>query len=110
MRLNAPGAALRMEALPLAPLRPHEVLIEVSACGVSRTDLHLLDGELPQAVLPVTPGHEIVGRIVDAGHAVDRFCSGDIAVEPPAINPGAVKAAREKLMQLGTEMRNRNIG
>ncbi len=77
MRLNAPGAALRMEALPLAPLRPHEVLIEVSACGVCRTDLHLLDGELPQAVLPVTPGHEIVGRIVDAGHAVDRFCSGD---------------------------------
>jgi len=77
MRLNAPGAALRLEQLPLAPLRPHEVLIEVSACGVCRTDLHLLDGELPQAALPVTPGHEIVGRVVAAGAAVEGFRIGE---------------------------------
>ena len=76
MRLDAPGAALRLAPRPLAPLRPHEVLIEVGACGVCRTDLHLLDGELPQAVLPVTPGHEIVGRIVAAGAAVERFGIG----------------------------------
>lgn len=77
MRLDAPGTSLRLEEAPLAPLRPHEVLIEVGACGVCRTDLHLLDGELPQAVSPVTPGHEIVGRVVDAGAAVERFGSGD---------------------------------
>jgi len=77
MRLHAPGAALRLEQLTLAPLRPHEVLIEVSACGVCRTDLHLLDGELPQAVQPVTPGHEIVGRIIDAGAAVQGFRGGE---------------------------------
>ena len=48
--------------------------------------------------------------LLETAHTVAQDSSGDIAVEPPAINPGAVKAAREKLMQLGTEMRNRNIG
>ena len=70
MRLHAPGRALVCEETPLAPLLEHQVLIEVSACGVCRTDLHLVDGELPQAVYPVTPGHEIVGRVIDAGSAV----------------------------------------
>lgn len=48
--------------------------------------------------------------LLETAHTVAQDSSGDIAVEPPAINPGAVKAAREKLRQLGTEMRNRNIG
>jgi propanol-preferring alcohol dehydrogenase len=77
MRLHAPGAALVYESTPLAPLLEHQVLIEVSACGVCRTDLHLVDGELPQAVYPVTPGHEIVGRVVDAGRGVTAFRAGD---------------------------------
>ena len=61
----------------LRPIREHEVLIEVSVCGVCRTDLHLVDGELPQAVYPVTPGHEIVGRVAVAGHAVTGIRPGD---------------------------------
>jgi propanol-preferring alcohol dehydrogenase len=49
----------------------------VLACGVCRTDLHLLDGELPQALYPVTPGHEIVGRIVEVGSRVTEFRIGE---------------------------------
>jgi propanol-preferring alcohol dehydrogenase len=77
MRLHAPGVTLALETTPLRPLREHEVLLEVSACGVCRTDLHVVDGELPQAVYPVTPGHEIVGRIVAAGGAVTTLRLGD---------------------------------
>jgi propanol-preferring alcohol dehydrogenase len=52
-------------------------LIRVGACGVCRTDLHLVDNELPDAPLPVIPGHEIVGRVVEIGEGVDQFAVGD---------------------------------
>jgi propanol-preferring alcohol dehydrogenase len=65
---------LQAAAKPLAPLAravPEpargEVLVEVEACGVCRTDLHVVDGELPGAKLPLVPGHEIVGRVVATG-------------------------------------------
>ncbi len=77
MRLHAPGTALRPESVALAPPREHELLIDVAACGVCRTDLHVLDGELPQANYPVTPGHEIVGRVRARGAAVTEFAPGD---------------------------------
>lgn len=77
MRLHAPRTALRCESVVLAPPRQHEILIDVAACGVCRTDLHVLDGELPQANYPVTPGHEIVGRVRAAGDAVTEFEPGD---------------------------------
>jgi propanol-preferring alcohol dehydrogenase len=77
MRLHAPGTALRRESVALAPPREHELLIDVAACGVCRTDLHVLDGELPQANYPVTPGHEIVGRVRVRGAAVTEFAPGD---------------------------------
>jgi propanol-preferring alcohol dehydrogenase len=48
-----------------------QVLLEVSACAVCRTDLHLIDGELPDIRLPVIPGHEIVGRVAANGEGVD---------------------------------------
>jgi propanol-preferring alcohol dehydrogenase len=54
-----------------------EVLIEVEACGVCRTDLHLADGESPTPKLPVVPGHEIVGRVVGRGIGAGRFEIGD---------------------------------
>ncbi len=54
-----------------------EVLIKVLACAVCRTDLHVVDGELPDPKLPLIPGHEIVGRIVEAGPQADRFKPGD---------------------------------
>ncbi|MGH8299244.1 MAG: zinc-dependent alcohol dehydrogenase family protein [Steroidobacteraceae bacterium] len=77
MRLPAPGSPLRLEDIALAPLGEHQVRITVEACGVCRTDLHLLDGELPHIHYPVTPGHEIVGTVAEAGPSVTRFGPGD---------------------------------
>lgn len=56
---------------------PRQVLIEVAACAVCRTDLHVVDGELPDPKLPLVPGHEIVGRIVAKGAEVERFAEGE---------------------------------
>jgi alcohol dehydrogenase, propanol-preferring len=61
-----------------APLPgPGQLLIEVHACAVCRTDLHVVDGELPDPKLPLIPGHEIVGTVVEVGADVDRFRIGD---------------------------------
>ncbi len=54
----------------------NELLIEVSACGVCRTDLHVVDGELPGGKLPVVPGHEVIGRVADCGTSVRGFRQG----------------------------------
>lgn len=76
MRLHAPGEPLSRDELPLPDAGPGELLLQVAACGVCRTDLHLLDGELPGIRYPLTPGHEIVGRVVsEVGTA--RFAKGD---------------------------------
>ncbi|MFA5959465.1 MAG: zinc-dependent alcohol dehydrogenase family protein [Tatlockia sp.] len=57
--------------------KPNEVLIKVSACGICRTDLHVLDGELKNPVLPLVPGHQIVGVVEALGEKVTRFAMGD---------------------------------
>ncbi|HUL45792.1 MAG TPA: zinc-dependent alcohol dehydrogenase family protein [Steroidobacteraceae bacterium] len=77
MRLVECGAPLELTELELPPPGEHEILIAVEACGVCRTDLHVLDGELPDIQTPLTPGHEIVGRVLAAGTGVDRFRPGD---------------------------------
>jgi len=56
---------------------PHQVLVAVLACGVCRTDLHVVDGELPDARIPIVPGHEIVGRIEQVGSEVDELVPGE---------------------------------
>jgi alcohol dehydrogenase, propanol-preferring len=56
---------------------PSGVLVKVLACGVCRTDLHVVDGELPDPVLPIVPGHEIVGRVEQVGAAVTEHAPGD---------------------------------
>ena len=66
-----------LSEVSLPPPRGHELLIKVQACGVCRTDLHLLDGELPAIPLPVTPGHEIVGTVAALGPEVTEFRIGD---------------------------------
>lgn len=77
MLLEKAGTPLKpVERADLSP-GPGEVLIKVSACGVCRTDLHLVDGELPEPNLPIVPGHEIVGRVVGLGAGVDRFAMGE---------------------------------
>src|SRR5215472_7832950 len=77
MRLMAPASALTPSELTLPPPGPEEILIRVEACGVCRTDLHLIDNELPDIHCPVTPGHEIVGVVIARGSAVSRFAPGD---------------------------------
>jgi alcohol dehydrogenase, propanol-preferring len=78
MILDAPRSPLRPEQSAQAP-QPGagEVLIRVHACGVCRTDLHILDGELSSPKLPLVPGHEIVGRVVATGPKVERVREGD---------------------------------
>ncbi len=77
MRLLSRGAPLRASEVTLPPPVPGELLIRVEACGVCRTDLHLLDGELPDIHCPITPGHEIVGVVTARGTGVTRFALGD---------------------------------
>ena len=76
MRLLGPGRALEPGVVAVPEPSPSQVLLEVLACGVCRTDLHVLDGELPGLRYPVTPGHEIVGRVVAVGSAVTRVALG----------------------------------
>ena len=68
-------AAGRLEAveLPLPSPAPGQIRLKVAACGVCRTDLHVVDGELPDPKLPVVPGHEIVGRVEALGEGVEGF-------------------------------------
>ena len=63
--------------LPVPRPGPKQVLIAVRACAVCRTDLHVVDGELADPKLPLVPGHEIIGTIVENGEAADRFAVGD---------------------------------
>src|SRR5437870_2615315 len=76
-RLTAAGQPLAAVELPAPRPGPQQVLIAVRACAVCRTDLHVVDGELPEAKLPLVPGHEIIGRVVEQGEGVDRFAVGD---------------------------------
>jgi propanol-preferring alcohol dehydrogenase len=67
-------APLVLEARPLPPPAPGELLVEVRACGICRTDLHVVEGDLPLVVSPIVPGHQVVGRVVRDGA---RFRAGD---------------------------------
>jgi propanol-preferring alcohol dehydrogenase len=73
MVLDRAGDPLRMADLPEPERGPGQVLLEVQACGVCRTDLHIVDGELPEPKLPLVPGHQIVARLVAGG---GRFAPG----------------------------------
>jgi propanol-preferring alcohol dehydrogenase len=76
MILEKPGEPLRAVDLPTPQPRTNEVLIRVSACGVCRTDLHVVDGELPNPQLPLIPGHEIIGVVAECGRNARRFRIG----------------------------------
>jgi propanol-preferring alcohol dehydrogenase len=73
LRALGPGRPLNLESIREPKPDVGTVLVKVLACGVCRTDLHLLDGELPACRYPVTPGHEVVGQVVHAG---ERFPAG----------------------------------
>jgi|SRR6516162_6596016 propanol-preferring alcohol dehydrogenase len=77
MVLEAPRQPLRLVAVPIPKPDATQVLVKVAACAVCRTDLHVLDGELPNPKLPLVPGHEIVGTVVEKGRAAHRFKVGN---------------------------------
>jgi propanol-preferring alcohol dehydrogenase len=80
MVLKAPGPAednpLEMRVVPIPEPGPGEVLIRVEVCGVCRTDLHVIEGDLPPKRAGIIPGHEVVGRIVGSGKGTSRFSAG----------------------------------
>jgi len=77
MLFRAPRLPLEPSDLPLPSPGPQQVLVRVRACGVCRTDLHVVDGELTRPKLPLVPGHEIVGTVASTGTQVERFQAGD---------------------------------
>ncbi len=77
MVLNSPGNPLRLAKVPEPEPAPEHVLLKVRACAVCRTDLHVVDGELPHPKLPLIPGHQIVGTVEKVGGLADRFSIGD---------------------------------
>ena len=77
MVLETPGQPLVERDLPRPRAGPGQVLLRVRACAVCRTDLHILDGELPEAKLPLVPGHQIVGTVAGCGRRVSRLSQGD---------------------------------
>ena len=75
--LDRPGRPLRRTDLPEPDLRSDQVRVRVHACGVCRTDLHVVDGELPNPKLPLVLGHQIVGQVEAVGSDAEGFAIGD---------------------------------
>lgn len=76
MILDAQGQPLRLAEVPRPKPEADQVLLKVRACGVCRTDLHVMDGDLQHPRLPLVLGHEIVGVVVEKGDRVERFALG----------------------------------
>src|SRR5208282_4448287 len=76
MVLDRPKTPLVLRERPVPQPAPGEILLEIAACGVCRTDLHVVDGELPDPKLPIVPGHEIVGRVAALGDGVTGLALG----------------------------------
>lgn len=77
MVLTKVGAPLEETDLPTPKPGSEQVLIEISACAVCRTDLHVVDGDLPNPKLPLVPGHEIIGYVLEVGDKVEGLKAGD---------------------------------
>ncbi|WP_201721893.1 zinc-dependent alcohol dehydrogenase family protein [Desulfotomaculum copahuensis] len=77
MMLEEPGTPLRAVDMPVPAPGAGQVLIRVHACGICRTDLHIVDGELKEPKLPLVPGHQIVGTVVATGEGAGRYAAGE---------------------------------
>jgi len=77
MVVDKPGKPLRKVEIPPARPGPGQLSIRIHACAVCRTDLHIVDGELTQPKLPLIPGHEVVGTVVELGNGISRCKLGD---------------------------------
>ena len=76
MQFSRVGSPLKMVERSVPEPSANQVLVEIAACGVCRTDLHIVDGDIGGS-LPIVPGHEVVGKVVAKGDAVSRFDIGD---------------------------------
>ena len=76
MILERAGQPLRESDLPMPQPQPEQVLLQVKVCGICRTDLHIVDGELPKPKLPLVLGHQIVGEIVATGNKATKYSLG----------------------------------
>ena len=81
MLMRQPGSVadrpLRLEELAVPTPRAGEILVEIRACAICRTDLHVVEGELPALRTPLVPGHQAVGRVAGRGEGASRFREGD---------------------------------
>ncbi len=77
MLFEAPRQPLKPAEIPIPQPEPGQVLLKVRACGVCHTDLHIVDGELSEPKLPLVPGHQIVGTVVQNGREAKRFRAGE---------------------------------
>jgi len=77
MVFHKPGTPLTLEEIPTPKPLENEVLVRVRACGVCRTDLHIVDGDLPEPALPLVLGHQVVGEIIECGKNAKKFKRGD---------------------------------
>lgn len=77
MQLTGPGQALQRAQRPDPVPAPGQILLKVTCCGVCRTDLHIVDADLPALNRPIVLGHEIIGRVLQRGHGVDHPGVGD---------------------------------
>jgi len=101
MVLSAPGAPLQMQERVDPEPGEGEVRVKVSACGVCRTDLHLMDAELPNIKYPIVPGHEIVGRVDGIGRNVTMHRVGDrVGIPWLAYTCGVCRYCREGMENL----------
>ena len=101
MVLSAPGAPLQMQERVDPEPGEGEVRIKVSACGVCRTDLHVVDAELPNIKYPIVPGHEIVGRVERVGRYVTMHRVGDrVGIPWLAYTCGVCRYCREGMENL----------
>ena len=101
MVLSAPGAPLQMQERVDPEPGEGQVRVKVSACGVCRTDLHVVDAELPNIIYPIVPGHEIVGRVDGIGRNVTMHRVGDrVGIPWLAYTCGVCRYCREGMENL----------
>lgn len=82
MILKSAKSPLVYKEVAIPRISSQRVLLKVNACGVCRTYLHILDGELTQLKLPLIPGHEIIGMVVETSNEVTRLKTGDLVGIP----------------------------
>ena len=82
MVLSQQGSPLELREIPRPQPEPEQLLLRVQACGICRTDLHVVDGDLTEPTLPLVPGHQIVATVAELGADVGRFAIGDVVGVP----------------------------